>query len=181
MSRESDLMRRCAELAKLAKSARSVVAKALGDEASEGVVAICDEIMRRIGKALESPGGLAAMPLEEYYRILALADQARKKLEAARIGQKSDDEIDVDDDIDEDSGNDSGARWPSEMGPLPKPQKPKQPETEELKKAAAVDLTFKVSERLKGFDGPDAFMNAILPIRRRNRDSAVIQTPGAGD
>jgi hypothetical protein len=78
----------------------------------------------------------------------------------------------------------SGARFPSEIQPKPpagkRPRKPRARKKgdEEFEKSASAVLTFQAKERLQGLDSPDDFMNAILPIRRRTKDSAIMQTAG---
>jgi hypothetical protein len=203
MSRAS-LVKQAAELARTVRDARGAISKAMQQEDAVKVFSICDEILRRIGIYLSEGGGTVMA----YGQIQVLADEARNLLDRATTGRSNpplralqneadteeeaadmEDEGEIppnqdgqsQDDLDEDDS--SGARWPSEQ---PKPPSGKRPrkrraaakEDEGFEKSASDVLSFQTKERLQGMDSADDFVNAILPIRRRTKDSAIFQTLG---
>jgi hypothetical protein len=176
----------------------------MGDEMAMQAVALTQNILEGVARFVENP---AAFSIEDFRRLNAKIMAANKLVAQALVGQgqqpplrtlqgdageeeESGDEQNLDedpanldqDDLDEDDS--SGARFPSEIQPRPpsgkRPRKRRaaKEEVEELRKSAGAVLTFQTEERLQGMDSADDFVNAILPIRRRTKDSAIRQTAG---
>jgi hypothetical protein len=195
------LVRRAVELAKTLRDTRSVLAKALGDEAAMKAVALTQNILEGVAKFVENPQGFS---IEDFRRLQAKIFAANELVAQALTGrgqqpplrslqgdaeeeeeadeEESQDETQVPPNLDEDVDSDSVLR-PSQLPRPPPRKKAKRPankgEVEELRKSATAILTFQAKERLQGVDTSDDFINGILPVRRRTRDSAIMQTPGS--